>query len=516
MDRAGPGTALGVSGSPRRGKSGCAQRRPRGMEEAAGSKRGCGWVTGGGGDCTSGAPGAHGPRTAHRPRALSSGGRGGGSGRRGGGARRREGRGVAPSAGGECYVGAAPPDPSPGGRADGRGRGGALAGPGGGGRGAGRPGLPHLPPPPAGPPQLEGDGSARRLALCAARRRPQPVAGGFVLARPGRGPGGFQARAPLPRTGSPQLPRARALLLRRRRRLLLRPPGLPAGSRPGGGGCSPSPGPEPPRALRAGRRRDPLAIRPGAPRTRAPLHSFRCRRGRPAGAGGEAGGGEPAGVGFQAVSHGPLPPRAHPSRPAGLGGVGNGCPRGAGRDPQNPKRSAGTRALPKEQRKGDSEAECGARRGPAGLLQARERSAGDAGETGRPPFPPRPPAEVGQAGTSDGAGPGACRAGGHLQACWPLGPRNLSLNWKDQILEAVTATLPPKLGVRQGRPPTAAKQQPPPAPFLKRQRKIRKPAREKEALGKCLKNGAGHQAGIGRVRYEGCLVRSAECRVVLY
>lgn len=274
------------------------------------------------------------------------------------------GEGVAPSAGGECYVGAAPPDPSPGGRAAGRGRGGAARRrvPGEGGERRGGRGFPTSPPPPApATPGRRGRGAC--LDSPFVRRGAGRSSGRGLCPRlAGSGDGGFQGRAPPPRTRSPQLPRARAL--RRRRRLQLRPPGLPSGSRPGGGRCSPSPGPEPPRALRAGGRRGPLAIRPGAPRARAPLHSFRCRRGRPAGAGGEAGGGEPAGVGFQAVSHGPLPPHAHPSRPAG---PRDGCPPGTVRDPENPKRSALTPALPEERRKGDSEAEPGARRRPAGL-----------------------------------------------------------------------------------------------------------------------------------------------------
>ena len=116
---------------PRREKAGRAQGRPRSIGKAAGSRRGCGWVTGGGGDCTSGAPGAHDPRTAHRPRRAAARrarwrrwqGRRWCSqkgGERGGSERRR----------GSVMWGAAPPDPSPGGRADWAGAGaGAARGP---------------------------------------------------------------------------------------------------------------------------------------------------------------------------------------------------------------------------------------------------------------------------------------------------------------------------------------------------------------------------------------------------
>lgn len=281
---------------PRRGKPGCAQGRPRSIGEAAGSRSGCGWVTGGDGDCTSGAPGAHGPRTAHQPRraaecrarwrrwqgrrwCLQEGGE------RGGSERQR----------GSVMWAPRPPTPPREDGQTGRGRGGALAGPRGrGSEGRRGRGFPHLLAATRGP---GPPGAGRGMGAC----RDSP----FVPRGVGRSAGqealsslgwdgdrAFQAPAPPPRARPPQLPRA--LCRRRRRRRLLRPLGPAFCSRPGGGGggggSSRSPGARQARAVRAGGRRGPLAIRPGAPRARTPLHSFRCRRGRQAGAGGgEAG-----------------------------------------------------------------------------------------------------------------------------------------------------------------------------------------------------------------------------------
>lgn len=104
---------------------------------------------------------------------------------------------MAPGAGGGVLCGRRAPRLLPG-RTGRRGGGGAEAGrraAGPRGRGSeGRHGwgFPHLPAATwgPGPPQAgEGDGSVSRIALCAARRRPQLRPGGFVLARPGRGPG---------------------------------------------------------------------------------------------------------------------------------------------------------------------------------------------------------------------------------------------------------------------------------------------------------------------------------------
>lgn len=416
---------------PRRGKSGCNQRRPSGMDEGGGGIQwGCGGVTGGGGDRTSGAP-VRAPPPAAR---TESGGRGGGGGSGGGGVCWREGRGgerkgVAPGAGGECYVGAAPPEPSPprgdgqtGGGGAGRRVGGSRGAGGEGGKGrreAGRPGLPHLPaspPPPARPPRSAiwggGERAATRPSLCRAGGAGRGRGRGFVLAGPGWGPGdgGIQAGAPPPRTRSPQLPGARA---RRRRRLQLRPPGLPPGPRPGGGRRSPSPGPEPPPiAPRAGGRRGPLAIRPGAPWARAPPHSLRCRGGRPAGRSWGAagvGGGEGSGGCWVSGSESRPPPAAC-APPLPPRGPGDGWPAagGWGATPRTPKGALGSRAFSPSRR--SEEGRLGG--GTWGLPSpSRPGRGGELGtwkgpcRAGRPPCPPRPPSEVGEPGTSHGAGP---------------------------------------------------------------------------------------------------------------
>ncbi|XP_070644872.1 serine/arginine repetitive matrix protein 3-like [Bos indicus] len=278
---------------PRREKAGRAQGRPRSIGKAAGSRRGCGWVTGGGGDCTSGAPGAHDPRTAHRPRRAA--------------ARR------------------ARPLPGRTRRLGGRGGGGgARAGPRGGGLGAARPGLPPTSCPPPGPgatPNWEGDGSVSRLALCAAPARPCRRPGGFVLARLGKRRGGSQPGRPLPR-----------LALRSRRRY--RGLSAAAASSDSGSGRSAS---LPARALAAATaaaRRAPGPGRrersePGAPGARWRSGRGRCGLGRPfiffwvsprppGRRRGEVGEGRRAGVGLQAVSHGSPSPAAvrTPSRSA--------------------------------------------------------------------------------------------------------------------------------------------------------------------------------------------------------
>lgn len=377
------------------------------------------------------------------------------------------GEGVAPSAGGECYVGAAPPDPSPGGRADGRGRGGAARRrvPGEGGERRGGRGFPTSPPPPApatpgrrgrgacrdSPFVRRGAGRSSGRGLCP-RLAGRPLPG--LARRSYRGPGpSAAAAASSSGLRASLLARARAAAAARRaqgpsHRERSVPGAAGARSRSGRG----RPGPGRPFIL--------LGVAAAAP---------------PAGAGGEAGGGEPAGVGFQAVSHGPLPPHAHPSRPAG---PRDGCPPGTVRDPENPKRSALTRALPEERRKGDSEAEPGARRRPAGLPSPsrpgrggelgtwkRRGARGDRAELGAHPSRRGRLRRWASQGPRMEQGP---RPAEREATCRPLGPFGLgiypSTGRKDQILEVVTATLHPKLGVRQGRPPTAAKPQPPPAP----------------------------------------------------
>lgn len=390
-----------------------------------------------------------------------------------------------------------PPTPPPEDGQTGRGRGGALLGSRGRGPGAGRPGLPPPPsrhPGPGDTPSWEGDGCVSRLALCAARGRPQQWPG--ALSSLGRdGDRGFQARAPPPRARPPQLPRAL------RRRLLLRPLGLPPGSRPGGG-CSCPPSPGHPGALRAGGRRGPLAIRPGAPRARAPLHSFRCRRGRPAGAGGEAGGGE-GGEGGEAggcwVTGGDSPPPPAACAPLPPRGPGDGRPR----DPERPERSALTRAraLP-----GDSGAAPGARRRPPAFRHQpgpRPRSARRAGALGtwrrrgaggRRELGARA-ARRGRLRTeraSRGLGGSRARAAGPLRPP-PPGPRDSSLSLEGPDLETVTATEP--LEPRAGQGGLRLLRSGPLPLLLKSHGKIRKKAREKEARGEFFLTGAVFQPG---------------------
>nr|XP_051700889.1 translation initiation factor IF-2 [Oryctolagus cuniculus] len=122
------------------------------MGEAARSRPGCGSVTGGRGNCTSGAPGAHGS-------------------------------GVAPRAGGGVLCGAPRPQPLPGRTRRRPGGGAARSRPR--GRGAGGGAAVGLPPPPRrrwGHPEPGGGwGACRGLALCAAR------AGSGALSSPGGG-----------------------------------------------------------------------------------------------------------------------------------------------------------------------------------------------------------------------------------------------------------------------------------------------------------------------------------------
>lgn len=219
--------------------------------------------------------------------------------------------------------GAAPPDPSPGGRADGAGAEAASAGRprGRGARGGAAGASPTSRDP--GPPRAGRGTGACRDSPFVPRRLGRGGGGRRALSSLGRdGDGGFPARAPPPRARPPQLPRA--LRLRRRLlRLLLRPLGLPSCSRSGGGGGggSPSPGAGQARALGAEGRRGPLAIRPGAPRARAPLHFLLgvAAAARPE-TGERLGEGSSAGVGLQAVSHGhPCPAAVRtPSAPPGL------------------------------------------------------------------------------------------------------------------------------------------------------------------------------------------------------
>lgn len=183
--RAGEGRtrhAQGFRVVPAEGNQGAFKVSPAALLRQPDLALACRWVTRGGGDCTSGAPGAHARRTAPRPAAATICGASGEVAAVSGEAvvlARRRGEGGSERREWSVMWGAAPPAPAPEGRADGAGREGS----------AGRaPGCPHLR---VGPPRREGAGCVSSFTLCAARRRPRRRLGRFVLAGRGTdGPGG--------------------------------------------------------------------------------------------------------------------------------------------------------------------------------------------------------------------------------------------------------------------------------------------------------------------------------------
>lgn len=217
--------------------------------------------------------------------------------------------------------GAAPPDPSPGGRADWAGAGaGAARGPAPGEGGEGRRGR-GSPPTPARLPGLGPPRTGRGMEAC----RDSP----FVQRRLGRagGQGALSSLrwerdwgVPSPGAPSPGSPAAAAAAA------------ATAGSPPPPPPWTSAPAARPPfllapwlrrrRRLAEPRRRvDESARSRGAPGpagdpaggaagSGAPSFSFRCRRGRQAGDGERLGEGRRAGVGLQAVSHGSPSPAA--------------------------------------------------------------------------------------------------------------------------------------------------------------------------------------------------------------
>lgn len=267
---------------------------------------------------------------------------GGGGGRGGGGVRRREGRGVAPSAGGGVLCGAPrPPTPPRQDPQTGRGRGRCAGRPRGRGRGAARPGLPPLAAASGAgaAPSCGGMGACRDSPFV--QRRTGRASGEGALSSLGQDGdgGGSQPRRPLPELASrsyrePSAAAAAAAANASSDACSGRSASLPAPAwAAAAAGARRGPGP--------GR---PECSEPGAAGTRSrsgvgrrglgrPFILFWVSRRPPGRRRGRGWGrGSSAGVGLQAVSHGSPSPAAalSPSRPAGAGTPASQAPTQAG------------------------------------------------------------------------------------------------------------------------------------------------------------------------------------------